>query len=80
MIRAKNNPATKTVTQVDDSSAADETDNIWESCPQCQDENIILPKVAHVADDPGPDKHGAYPKEDAAEIIICEYLKENCSF
>ena len=41
---------------------------------------IILPKVAHVADDPGPDKHGAYPKEDAAEIIICEYLKENCSF
>lgn len=42
MIRAQDNPATKTVTQVDDSRAADETDNIWESCPECQDEDLEM--------------------------------------
>lgn len=35
-------PATKTVTEVDDSSTADESDNIWESCPECQDENLKI--------------------------------------
>lgn len=74
MIRAKDDPAAQTVTQVDDSSTADETDNIWESCPECQDENIILSEIAQVADDPNPDKHGACPKEDAADVITCEYL------
>lgn len=42
MIRAKDDPAAKTVTQVDYSSTADETDNIWESCPECQDENLKI--------------------------------------
>lgn len=37
---------------------------------------IILPEVAHVADDPDPHEHGACPKEDAADIIICEDLEE----
>lgn len=44
MIWAKDYPAAKTVTQVDDSSTADETDNIWESCPECQDENLKIAK------------------------------------
>lgn len=42
MIRSEDDPAAKTVTQVDNSSAADETDNIWESCPECQDENLKI--------------------------------------
>lgn len=42
VIRAKDDPAAQTVTQVDDSSTADETDNIWESCPECQDENLKI--------------------------------------
>lgn len=37
---------------------------------------IILPEVAHVADDPDPDKHGTSPKQDAADIITSEDLKE----
>lgn len=37
---------------------------------------VILPEVAHVADDPNPHKHGACPKEDAADIITCEDLEE----
>ena len=48
MVWAEDDPAAKTVTQVDNSSAADETDNIWESCPQCQDENL---KIAPDDDD-----------------------------
>lgn len=44
MVWAKDNPATETVAQVYDSSTADETDNIWESCPQCQDENLENPQ------------------------------------
>lgn len=75
MIWADYNPATKTVAQVDDSSAADEPDNIWKSCPECQDENIIFPEVAHVTDDPNPDEHGACAKEDAAHIIACDDLR-----
>lgn len=38
---------------------------------------IILPKVAHVADDPNPDEHGACPKENAADVITCEDLKND---
>ena len=38
--------------------------------------DIILPEVAHVADDSDPHKHGACPEEDAADIITCEDLKE----
>lgn len=37
---------------------------------------VILPKVAHVSDDPNPDKHRACPEEDAADVITCEDLKE----
>ena len=44
MIWAENDPATKTVTQVDDSSTADETDNVWESSPKCQEENLKVAK------------------------------------
>lgn len=40
MVGAKDDPAAEAVTQVDDSSTADETDNIWESSPECQDENL----------------------------------------
>lgn len=36
--------------------------------------HIVLPEVAHVADDPDPHKHGAGPKEDAADVITCERL------
>lgn len=36
--------------------------------------HIVLPEVAHIADDPDPHKHGAGPKEDAAEVIACERL------
>lgn len=76
MIWTNDDPATKAITQIDDSSTADETDNIWESCPECQDENIIFGKVAHVADDPDPDKHGACAEEDAANVVTCEDLEE----
>lgn len=51
MIGAEDYPATKTVTQVDDSSAADETDNIWESCPECQDENLKIATEHMVIDE-----------------------------
>lgn len=37
---------------------------------------IILRKVAHVADDPNPDEHGACAEEDAANVIACEDLQE----
>lgn len=42
MIWAKYDPAAKTVTYVDNSSTADETDNIRERCPECQDENLKI--------------------------------------
>lgn len=38
---------------------------------------VILSKIAHIADDPNPDKHGACPEEDAAHVITCEDLKQN---
>ena len=37
---------------------------------------IILSKIAHVADDPNPDKHGACPEENAAHVITCQDLKQ----
>ncbi len=37
---------------------------------------VILPKVPQVADDSDPDKHGACPEEDAADVITCEDLRE----
>lgn len=40
MIRANYDPAAKTVTYVDNSSAADEADDIRERCPECQDESL----------------------------------------
>lgn len=42
MIWAKYDPAAKTVTYVDNSSTADETDNIRERCPECQDKNLQI--------------------------------------
>lgn len=37
---------------------------------------IILPEVAHVADNPDPHQHGPCPEEDAADIITRENLTE----
>lgn len=36
--------------------------------------HVVLPEVAHVADDPNPHEHGAGPEEYAADVIICENL------
>lgn len=38
--------------------------------------HVVFPKVAHVADDPNPNEHGACAKEDAAHVIAREELKE----
>lgn len=40
MIWTNNNPAAKTVAQVDDPDTADETDDIRKRCPECQDEDL----------------------------------------
>lgn len=37
---------------------------------------VILPEVAHVADNPDPYEHGPCPEEDAADIITRENLTE----
>lgn len=37
--------------------------------------HIVLAKVAHVADDPDPNKHGAYTKEDTAHIVGSQDLQ-----
>lgn len=41
MIWSYHDPAAEAVAYVNDSSAADETDNIWERCPKSQDENLV---------------------------------------
>lgn len=40
MIRTNNDPAAKTVAQVDDPRTADETDHVWERCPECEEEDL----------------------------------------
>lgn len=40
MIRTNNDPAAKTVAEVDDPGTADEPDHIWKRCPECQDEDL----------------------------------------
>lgn len=40
MIRTNNDPAAKTVAEVDDPGTADEPDHVWERRPECQDEDL----------------------------------------
>lgn len=42
MIWSEHDPAAEAVAYVNDSSAADKTDNIWERCPKSQDENLSI--------------------------------------
>lgn len=38
--------------------------------------HVVLPEVAHVADDTDPNQHGAGTQEDAAHIVAGEHLEE----
>lgn len=57
VIRAEDDPATETVAEVDDPGAADEADDVWERCPEGQDEDL-------------ESKHGSSLRPKAAEVTI----------